>query len=138
MGVWRIQRENLTATPPRFEWLRRRPTLVQPGVPAPAGVFGIVEGSVSAELRIGDIRWTWQDASDPTGWAQGRPPHDFALRRKATDWAAMIDGARPVRHEGVPDADEIPDRVAEEADRKRAAREAYRKALAAGTAEDLT
>jgi hypothetical protein len=133
MGEWRVQRTNLAAAPPRNEWLRAKPTFIPAGEPAPAGVQGIVEGSVSADDRVGDLRWTWLDAADPSGWRNGQLPHDFG-RRRAVAWSGMIDGTevRPVRF-GAPDPDENgPDVATAETEARRAARKAYRESLEKG------
>lgn len=84
-----VQRTNTTTTPPRYEWLRAKPT------------FDPVTEVVS------DLRWTWRDPGDPSGWRNGNPPHHFE-RKKAARWASMIDGAEAVRM-GEPDADEFVD-----------------------------
>lgn len=112
---YHVQRTNSSATPPRFEWLRSRPTF-----------------DASTET-ISDLRWTWQDASDPSGWRNGNEPHDFG-RRRAERWAAMIDGAIAVR---IGDADAVDSAVPTEAERRAEARRRERKALEEGTGEPL-
>jgi hypothetical protein len=126
MAEWRVQRLNATATPPRFEWLRNRPDFVA-GDPAATPP---TEDSVVT-------RWTWRDAGDPTGWRNGQLPHDFG-RDKARRWVALIDGedVRVVHTEDAP-ADENVDFVALAQEALKAARRAYREALAAGTEQPL-
>lgn len=140
MARYWIMRRNRAAVPPRFEFLRSRPTFVPAGTPAPSGLGDLVEGSVSADDRVGGLRWTYQDptfiATQPgevSGWRNGREPHDFG-GRKAALLASMLDGVSLVAYG---DADAEPSAEEQERARKREARKAYRESLAAGKAEAL-
>lgn len=129
MARYCIRRKNTGVTPPRFEFLRAKPTFIAAGQPAPAGLSDTVEGSVSAEDRIGGLRWTWRDPGDPSGWRNGHEPHDFGARR-AAQWVAMIDGASLTRFGDDDTPPPAPD--TDDAAARRAARRAYREALASG------
>lgn len=144
MARFVVQRRGVSAQgSPRHEYLRARPTFV----PATFGPDVIVEpavldaeggvakpatmapGAQLTEDQVTDLRWTWIDAADPSGWRNGQAPHDFGEAR-AERWAAMIDGACARR---IGDAVEPEDKAAaEEQARRRAARRAYRTSLASG------
>lgn len=138
MGEWRVQRTNYNATPPRNEWLARKPAF-DPGVvgvPADPGDPNAdpprepAPEVLEVAPSISDVVWTSQRA-DGT-WRNG-PPHDFG-RRRAERWASMIADTDviPVRF-GAPDVDENgPDPATAKEEVRREARRAYRKALAEG------
>ena len=133
MATWHVQRKNRAASPPRFEYLRNRPDFTPAGALLPDGVTIAAEDTITA-------RWTWIESyvGGVPQWRNGNAPHDFG-RVKAERWAALIEDSRLCRI-GDDDGAGAPTqagRDAEEVARKRAARQAYREALAAGTAEVL-
>jgi hypothetical protein len=119
MATHHVMRRNRANAPPRFEYLRNRPDFTPAGAALP-------DGTVATEDTV-TARWTWIDSfvDGVPQWRNGNPPHDFG-RNKAERWAALIDGARAVR---FGDDDSLP---TAESESRRAARQAYKDALAKG------
>jgi hypothetical protein len=130
MATYWVGRKNKASAPPRFEYLRNRPDFTAADELLPDGVTVATEDTVTT-------RWTWIESyvGGTPQWRNGNLPHDFG-RNRAEKWAAMIDDAKVVRF-GDDDAPAQGDALTEEQARRRAARQAYREALAAGTAEPL-
>lgn len=130
--TYHVMRKNRASTPPRFEYLRNRPDFTAAGALLPDGVTVAAVDTVTA-------RWTWIDGyvGGVAQWRNGNAPFDFG-RAKAARWAALIEDARMV-HIGDYDAPAPTqtERDAAEQAAKRAARQEYAAALAAGTAEPL-